>query len=85
MISLAVWTLLFGAILAMRFKVLILVPALGSVLITVVATGLVGANGLFAIAGAATLASSCLQFGYVFGAFTRFGEAPTVSHPRAVR
>ena len=61
--------------MGMRFKVLVLVPAIGLALITIVAVGFAGGNSLFAVAIAAALASCCLQLGYVFGAFTRYGLA----------
>jgi hypothetical protein len=92
MITLAISTLLLGAALSMRFKVLILVPAITLAFITVVTVGLAGGNGFFTIAIAAVLASGCLQLGYLFGAFARFGAVSARSaksslrpQPRAVR
>src|SRR5690242_10323920 len=92
MIALAVSTLLLGVALGMRFKVLILVPALALALVTLAGVGLAGGNGVAARAVAAVLASCCLQLGYVAGAFARFSRSSGQSdkpslqpHPRAVR
>jgi membrane protein DedA with SNARE-associated domain len=55
----------------MRFKILVLIPAVGSALVVIFAGGLARSNGLSAILIAAILASGCLQIGYVCGAVVR--------------
>jgi hypothetical protein len=92
MIAVAVSILLLGIVLGMRFRALVLVPALGLTLTTVIAVGLAGRNAPGAIAAAAAVASCGLQFGYVLGAFIRFGvnadrvaKAPFHDRPRVLR
>jgi hypothetical protein len=76
MVSLAISALLLGTALGMRFKVLILLPALLVALAGTIGVGSAGGNSLFAIAIAAAIASCCLQLGYVGGAVMRFGLLP---------
>jgi hypothetical protein len=64
--------LLFGAVLGMRFKVLILVPAIGFAAVAVLAGGLATNATLPAILLAAVLASIGLQVGYFGGIVTRY-------------
>jgi hypothetical protein len=66
---------LIGAVLGMRFKVLILMPAIGFALVVVLAGGIAGGASLTATLIAAVLASICLQFGYLGGIGTRYGMA----------
>jgi len=63
---------LIGAVLGLRFKVLILIPAIGFTIIAAVATGIAGGNGLLAILLAGVLASTCLQIGYLGGILARY-------------
>jgi hypothetical protein len=63
--------LLAGAIFGMRYKILILVPAVGSVLVIVFAGGLARGDSVAATMLATMLASACLQIGYLCGALMR--------------
>jgi hypothetical protein len=60
-------TLVFGAMLALRFRVLILVPAVGALLAGVVTEGLVFKLGLKQTALSCFVAVVCLQIGYLAG------------------
>jgi hypothetical protein len=71
MSALILLTLLTGAVLGMRFKVLILVPAIGSALVIIVVGDLAGGSGLFHTLILAMLAATGLQMGYLCGALTR--------------
>ena len=64
-------TLLTGAVLAMRFKVLILIPAIGSALVVVVIGSFARGSGLSDMLIVAMLASTSLQVGYLCGALAR--------------
>jgi hypothetical protein len=66
---------LVGAVLGMRFKVLILIPAIGFAVGVVLAAGIAGGASLAAILAATALASICLQFGYLGGIGTRYSMA----------
>ena len=85
MLSTGVSALLLGAVLGKRFRVLILVPALGLALVTTIAVGLAGGNGVLAILVAAALASCSLQIGYLLGAYTRLELTPDQFAKGAVR
>ena len=80
-----------GAALGMRFKVLILIPAIGLACIAALAEGIARGDSAFAIVIAAVVASSCLQIGYLGSILTRYGRrtkaAPrkTVLHTEQVR
>jgi hypothetical protein len=62
---------LLGAVLGMRFKVLILIPAIAFALLTIFAGGIGTGDSLWAALSAAVLASICLQIGYLGGTVTR--------------
>jgi uncharacterized membrane protein len=66
---------LIGAVLGMRFKVLILIPAIGLVWIVILAAGIARDDNVSAILIAAVLASSFLQIGYLCGTATRYSIA----------
>jgi hypothetical protein len=66
---------LVGAVLGMRFRVLILIPAIGFAMVVVLAAGIASGASLAAILTAAVLASICLQFGYLGGIGTRYSMA----------
>ncbi len=57
--------LLIGAVLGMRFKVLILILAIGFALIAILAGGIVRGDSVSATLMAAGLAWICLQVGYI--------------------
>jgi hypothetical protein len=62
---------LLGAVLGMRFKVLILIPVIAFALISIVAGGIGSGDSFWAALTAAVLASVCLQIGYLGGTVTR--------------
>jgi hypothetical protein len=62
---------LFGAVLGMRFKVFILIPAIALSLLVVLPEGLSSGSGLVAALGAAALGAIFLQLGYVGGSLAR--------------
>ena len=63
--------LLAGAIFGMRYKILILVPAVGCILVVVFAGGLARDDSMAATMLATMLASASLQIGYLCGALMR--------------
>ena len=68
MAILAVVSALLGAVLGLRFKVLILVPTVGIGLFVILGGGgLVLHNSLTRVALAAILMATCLQVGYLAG------------------
>jgi hypothetical protein len=66
---------LLGAVLGMRFKVFVLIPATGFALIAIFATSTARGNSLSGTLIAAVLASSCLQIGYLLGIIARYSVA----------
>ena len=66
---------LLGAVLGMRFKVFILIPAIGFALIVILADGIARGTSVSGILIAAVIASSCLQIGYILSIITRYGIA----------
>jgi hypothetical protein len=66
---------LAGAVLGLRFKVLVLVPAIALAVLTVVVGGVARADGAWAIVGAAAAVATVLQIGYLAGTLTRFAIA----------
>jgi len=63
---------LAGAVLGLRFKVLVLMPALGFVLPATVISAFAQGDGAWAIAGACAMAATLLEIGYLAGTLTRF-------------
>ena len=70
MMMLAVITFLAGALLGMRFKCLVLVPALAFVVVAVLSGGIAHSEDGSSIALAIVIASVGLQAGYLGGLFT---------------
>jgi hypothetical protein len=70
--GLVVATLLIGAALGMRFKVLILVPAFGLLLVVTLAAARAHGSAAPAFFVTAALAFAGLQIGYLCGALMRF-------------
>jgi len=66
---------LLGAVLGMRFKVLILIPAIAFALIAILVGGVARGDSVSAILVAVVLASICLQIGYLSGIATRYSIA----------
>jgi hypothetical protein len=62
---------LLGAVLGMRFKVFILLPAVAFAVCIVAVAGIVNSSPASTVFIAAVLTSVCLQFGYVGGVVTR--------------
>jgi hypothetical protein len=67
MSMLIVSVFLIGAALGVRFKVLILIPAIGLAFIAILAGGIARSDSASAILIAFVLASICLQIGYFCG------------------
>ena len=83
MYTLILLVCLTGAVLGMRFKVLILAPAIGVTIIAVFAAGMARGVDLPAILLAGLLALICLQTGYLGGVLTRYTMTP--ARPRSRR
>jgi hypothetical protein len=72
MSTLFVLAALLGAVLGMRFKVLILIPAIGFALIVIIVDGIARGTNVYGILIAGIVASACLQIGYIFSIVTRY-------------
>lgn len=59
--------LLLGAVLGIRFRVLVLFPVIGAVVVIALVAILAGANDLAVVAFNAALAAICIQLGYLAG------------------
>jgi hypothetical protein len=66
---------LIGAVLGMRFRVLVLVPAIGFASIVVLAACFVGGESLSVTMATTILTASGLQIGYLGGVATRYTTA----------
>jgi len=75
MLILSLISLLAGAALGMRFKVLILVPAICLALLAILAVGISSSVSFSFIALAMVLAAACLQLGYLGGVGARYAMA----------
>jgi len=85
MSMLVLLAILIGGVLGMRFKVLILVPAIGLALITTLVVGAAHGDRASSILIGAVSASICLQIGYIFGLLTRYStELTRAAHMRRV-
>jgi hypothetical protein len=71
MIALSMISLLVGAALGQRFKVMVLMPAIAIVLVLAVGTGVAHAQTAWSIVLMAVAAATCLQIGYLIGIFIR--------------
>jgi len=67
MITLSMISLLVGAGLGQRFKVMILMPAIAIVLVLAVATGIAQGQTAWSIVLIAATTATCLQIGYFVG------------------
>jgi hypothetical protein len=68
MVALASICFLAGAVLGLRFKVLILVPAIGlSVVVVAMANGIVLGESAWRLALVVVVAATSIQLGYVLG------------------
>ncbi len=77
MMILALISLLAGAALGLRFKVLVLVPAIALTLLMAAGTGLGGGDSLWTVLLMAAAAGASLQIGYFGGAIIRYVMATT--------
>ena len=66
---------LLGAVLGMRFKVFILIPAIGLIFIAILAGAIARGSGMAGTLIAAVLASSSVQIGYVLGTIAQYSVA----------
>ena len=73
MLMLDLSMLLIGSALGLRFRVLILLPAIGLVWMAYLAAGVVRGDAISAILVGGTLAAICLQIGYLVGASVAHG------------
>ena len=74
---------LIGAVLGMRFRVFVLIPAIGITLTAILAVCIVRGDSIAAFAFTAVLAASCLQVGYLGGVATHYGTAlARIGRPR---
>ena len=67
MMILLMVSLLVGAVLGQRFKVLVLIPATAIVLVLAVATGVTQAQTVWSIILMAAAAATSMQIGYLIG------------------
>ncbi len=69
---LILFVFLTGALLGMRFKVLILIPTVGIAVIAILCLGVLRGDAASAILFPAALAWAALEFGYLCGSATRY-------------
>jgi hypothetical protein len=67
MMTLSMISLLVGAVLGQRFKIIVLIPAFAIVLVLAVGTGVAQAQTAWSIVLTAAAAATCLQIGYLVG------------------
>jgi len=72
MTSLYICSILVGAVLGMRFKVLILIPLMAVACIIAMAALALGRNWQYSVGIALAMVLACMQIGYVFGSVSRF-------------
>ena len=85
MLILTMISFLVGVVLGLRFKVFILVPAIGLALALVAVNGIVIEEGIWRLAGAMVVVATFLQLGYVGGSILQFVFCATraADHGRA--
>jgi len=86
MMMLAITAALMGFILGLRFKVLILAPAIVISLVAIFGIGIANGNNPRSILLATLFATTALQIGYLAGIVIRFGVARTRArrHPSGI-
>jgi len=72
MSTLVLLATLLGAVLGMKFRVFILVPAIGFASVIILADGIACGTSVSGIVIAVLIASSCLQVGYIFSIAARY-------------
>jgi len=85
MMMLAITTMLIGALLGQRFKVLILLPAIVIGSAAIFAFGMAHSNGLWSILLATAFTITALQLGYLGGSVIRFVIAEARIHKDSAR
>ena len=86
MLGVAIFSALTGAVLAQRFKIMILIPATASIIGATTVAGVVHADPFWWILLMAAAASAGTQLGYIFGLGIRhFFEAPLAQRPARLR
>ena len=86
MLLLAIISLLTGAVLAQRFKIMVLVPATALVLATAAAAGLAQAHSAWWTILVAAMGSASIQVGYIVGLGMRYVlKAPLSDRPQSFR
>jgi hypothetical protein len=75
--------LLLGAVLGLRLKVLVLIPAICGALAIVVVDGIARGDTLWQLAFSMIMIATALQFGYFFGNVIRFVMAPAPNQGRS--
>jgi membrane protein DedA with SNARE-associated domain len=86
MILLGIISVLIGAVLAQRFKIMVLVPATATMLIAAVAAGLAQAHTGWWVVLAAAIVGTSMQVGYIVGLGIRHVlEAPWADRPQPFR
>jgi hypothetical protein len=75
-LELIVISLLLGATLGLRFKVMSLVPAVFLAMLSAVMIGVAGADPIWSIIMAKIAHGTAVQFGYLAGILIRAGIAP---------
>jgi membrane protein DedA with SNARE-associated domain len=73
MIWLSIVSLSVGALLAQRFRIIVLVPATLAVLVIAIGAGVAQANSAWLIVGMIAAASVSVQLGYVIGMLIQHG------------
>jgi hypothetical protein len=78
--------LLIGCVLGFRFKVLVLLPAIGLVWMAYLTVGIARSDGASAILIGGMLQAFCLQLGYLVGAMLLHGSLTSraIKIPRPV-
>jgi hypothetical protein len=79
MLMLLLLVFLVGALLGMRFKVLVLIPAIGFLCMAILAACVIRAESFSFTIAAVVLTVSGLQLGYLGGVVTRYTTAPADS------
>ena len=85
MLMLSLVLFLTGAVLGLRFKVLVLIPAITLAVMAILARDVIHGDGVALIAVTAALAATCLQMGYLAGIVTRHATTLVrVGHPHEI-
>jgi hypothetical protein len=70
--TLAIVSILVGAVFGLRFQLYVLVPIIGLSVVLIIAAGITNGDGAWSIASFSALIASTFQIGYLGGSFTRF-------------